>query len=117
MTGGNTGIGYETSLGLAQHGAKVYIASRTESRARDAMTRIEAQLALEGKKAKLEFLHLELNSLRKAADAAEDFKKRESRLDILSTLASLSSTLYVDLIVLPFSSECWCHGRAIRAND
>ena len=34
VTGGNTGIGYETAKGLALLGARVIIASRSEERAR-----------------------------------------------------------------------------------
>jgi NAD(P)-dependent dehydrogenase (short-subunit alcohol dehydrogenase family) len=84
VTGGNTGIGYETCLALAQHNAKVYVASRVESRAREAMKRIEAELAKDGKTAQLEFLHLELDNLRQSKAAAEKLAEREFRLDILS---------------------------------
>lgn len=52
------------------------------------MKRLEETLAKEGKKANLDFLHLELNSIRKSTDAAEEFKKRETRLDILSRVSN-----------------------------
>jgi NAD(P)-dependent dehydrogenase (short-subunit alcohol dehydrogenase family) len=40
VTGGNAGIGLETSLGLARRGARVAVACRSEARARDALARI-----------------------------------------------------------------------------
>lgn len=89
VTGGNTGIGYETCLALAQYNAKVYVASRVESRARDAMKRIEAELTKDGTTAQLEFLHLELDNLRQCKAAAEKVAERESRLDILSECRNL----------------------------
>ena len=42
VTGGNTGIGYETAVGLAQRGATVKIACRDATRGRDAATRAAA---------------------------------------------------------------------------
>lgn len=35
VTGGNTGIGYETSKAIAQMGARVIIACRSEERAKE----------------------------------------------------------------------------------
>jgi hypothetical protein len=42
VTGGNSGTGYITSRSLFHAGAKVYLACRNESKARDAIERIKA---------------------------------------------------------------------------
>ena len=86
MTGGNTGIGYTTALALLQNNAKVYLACRTESRARDAIARLQKKLKEEGKPdPQVEFLELELANLKKSREAAQHFLQLEQRLDILST--------------------------------
>jgi NAD(P)-dependent dehydrogenase (short-subunit alcohol dehydrogenase family) len=95
VTGGNTGIGYETCLALAKHKAKVYMASRSESRARDAIAKLKEELSKEGHQTtQVEFLELDLMNLKKSRDAADEFLKRESRLDILILNAGVMATPY-----------------------
>jgi glutamyl-tRNA reductase len=60
VTGANTGLGFETALKLAEHGAKVYVASRSVQKGRDAIEKIK--LAVKG--AKVEFLELNLGDVR-----------------------------------------------------
>ncbi|PLW12726.1 hypothetical protein PCANC_18150 [Puccinia coronata f. sp. avenae] len=79
VTGGNAGIGYATCLELARRGAKVYMASRTESRAKVAIIKIKQLVP----SAQLEYIHFDLTSLSSAKTAAEKFMSEESRLDIL----------------------------------
>ena len=43
ITGGNSGLGYETALALAEHGAHVVLAVRNVEKGRDAAQRITAQ--------------------------------------------------------------------------
>lgn len=81
VTGGNTGIGKETILQLAKHNpAKLYLAARTESKARDAISSIKNALS---KPVDIEYLPLDLTSLRSVREAADAVIASTSRLDIL----------------------------------
>lgn len=81
ITGGNTGLGKECVKQLALHNAKVYLASRTESRARAAIKELtKAHKALEGR---IVFLRLDLADLKGCQQAAQEFLAKENRLDIL----------------------------------
>lgn len=78
---GNSGLGYETTLQLALHKARVYIASRSEERvntAIDEMKRAAGQQTLD-----LHFLHIDLKDLKSVKASAAAFKAKEQRLDIL----------------------------------
>ncbi|KAJ7025649.1 NAD-P-binding protein [Mycena alexandri] len=78
VTGGNTGIGYETVKQLLLKNAKVYLAARSPEKAAAAIKRLEG----ETKKSAV-FLQLDLADLRSVRRAAETFFSQESRLDIL----------------------------------
>ncbi|KAJ7601752.1 NAD(P)-binding protein [Roridomyces roridus] len=78
VTGGNAGIGRETVKVLLEHNAKVYIAGRNESKCIEAIKDIEVQT---GKRA--EFLQLDLSDLASVKKAAEEFMRRETRLNVL----------------------------------
>jgi retinol dehydrogenase 12 len=83
---GNSGIGYETALELARHGARVYIASRSEDRVKSAifnMKRTDSSL-------NLHFLKLDLQDLQSIKTTATDFRQRETRLDVLINNAGVS---------------------------
>lgn len=80
VTGGNSGIGYETTLQLALHGARVYIAGRSPGRMNKAMEQMRASSV---KQLDLHMLEMDLQSLTSVKEAAEAFKKQESRLDLL----------------------------------
>jgi len=82
------GLGYATVEFLARKGAKVYMAARSEKRALDAIKQLEAEGIEKGQ---VEWLCLDLSDLRKAKDAAEEFLKREKRLDILGALSEALS--------------------------
>lgn len=84
MTGGNTGLGKELVRQLAKHGAKVYMASRTESRARAAIDELTKEHPEIKEKAGIEYLKLDLTDLKSCQDAAKTFLSKEKRLDILS---------------------------------
>ncbi|KAJ7114938.1 NAD-P-binding protein [Mycena epipterygia] len=78
VTGGNSGIGYETVKVLLLKNASVYLAARSPSKAKDAIAQLEAETSK-----RAEFLEIDLADLRSVRKAAEDFLARESRLDIL----------------------------------
>ena len=86
VTGGNSGIGYETALQLALHGARVYIAARSHDRITSSISRMKSstQASLD-----LNPLDLDLQSLRSVDEAAKRFMKLESRLDILINNAGI----------------------------
>ncbi|KAF8477340.1 retinol dehydrogenase 12 [Kalaharituber pfeilii] len=79
VTGGNAGLGKVSVLEFARHGAKVYMASRTESKARKAIDEIKAEVP----GAQVEYLHLDLTSLQSVKEAADEFLSKESQLHIL----------------------------------
>jgi len=92
VTGGNTGIGYESIKVLLQRNAKVYMASRSEEKARAAIANLKE---ITGREAI--FLPLDLADLASVRKSVEDFKTRESALHILFDNAGVM-TPPVDLI-------------------
>ena len=82
VTGGNSGIGYETSLQLARRHARVYIAGRSEARINEAISKMRNSNE-RAADYDLHVLSMDLSSLSSVQAAAEDFKKREKRLDLL----------------------------------
>jgi NAD(P)-dependent dehydrogenase (short-subunit alcohol dehydrogenase family) len=81
VTGANTGIGKETAKDLVQRGAKVYMACRSLERAQPAVADIVGATGVSP--SQLPIMHLDLASLQSIRDFAEEFKKKEKRLDIL----------------------------------
>lgn len=80
----SSGIGYTTAEQLARHGAKVYVAARSEAKAHAAIEKIYVN-DKKVKAGKLIYLPLDLADLDSVAKAAEIFLKREDRLNILGT--------------------------------
>ncbi|RBQ83485.1 hypothetical protein VDGD_20948 [Verticillium dahliae] len=83
ITGGNCGLGLMTVKFLALRGAKVYLGTRDEGRTQTAMSALLAQNGAI-KAAQLHRIHLDLADVTTAVRAADAFKEKESRLDILS---------------------------------
>ncbi|PNW79029.1 hypothetical protein CHLRE_09g398252v5 [Chlamydomonas reinhardtii] len=67
ITGGNTGIGYETALTLAREGAKVTIAARDANKAANALAQIRAAVP----SAAVDSLPLDLSDLVSVSDCAK----------------------------------------------
>ncbi|KAI4519297.1 NAD(P)-binding protein [Schizophyllum commune Tattone D] len=84
VTGGNSGIGKETVRALLEHNATVYLAARDESKAKRAIDELKEAT---GKEAR--FLKLDLADLKAVKAAAEEYSRRESRLDILFNSAGV----------------------------
>ncbi|KAJ7662896.1 NAD(P)-binding protein [Mycena rosella] len=94
VTGGNRGMGFHLTQQLANHGAKVYLAARSEDSAQTAISRIESENpTLQGQN-RIVFLQLDLGTLDGARRAAEQYLTRESRVDILIHNAALMSHGY-----------------------
>nr|XP_022293543.1 dehydrogenase/reductase SDR family member on chromosome X-like [Crassostrea virginica]XP_022293561.1 dehydrogenase/reductase SDR family member on chromosome X-like [Crassostrea virginica] len=100
ITGGNTGIGYETAKWIAMMGARVIIACRSEERAKKAIEKMQEEF--EGEKSKstpgvcsretlaVEFMKLDLTSLKSVESFVESFKAKESKLHILLCNAGIA---------------------------
>ncbi|KAJ9297093.1 hypothetical protein DTO271G3_4854 [Paecilomyces variotii] len=86
VTGGYSGVGLELCKLLYQAGGKVYLAGRSEEKARNAIATIEAQPGGE-----VIFLPLSLDDLTTIKPAVEKFTATESRLDILFNNAGVSN--------------------------
>jgi NAD(P)-dependent dehydrogenase (short-subunit alcohol dehydrogenase family) len=77
----NSGLGKETVLQLAKHRPrKIFLAARNESKSKNAIKYIEAELVEE---VDIEYLPLDLASLTSVKNAADKFKNHSTRLDIL----------------------------------
>ena len=94
VTGGNSGVGKESVKYLASHGAKVYLAARSEAKANTATQELEVEvkrLVSENAKdprfseGKILPMVLDLCDLKGCISAAREFLSKEDRLDILST--------------------------------
>lgn len=86
VTGANSGIGRETALALAERGFKVFLACRSEDRARPVLD----ELASRGHAgAEAELLVLDLASLRSVREAARSFLDRELPLHALVNNAGI----------------------------
>lgn len=89
MTGGNTGIGFETCRQLLLHDAKVYLAARSPEKAHAAIERLIEETGNDN----LKFIQLDLGDLLSVRKAAEVFQALESSLDILFNNASVKRNL------------------------
>jgi NAD(P)-dependent dehydrogenase (short-subunit alcohol dehydrogenase family) len=79
VTGANSGLGFQTSLELARHGARVLMACRNPARAEAARGR----LRLEVPNAAVELVAMDLASLASVEKAAADVASRVDSLDLL----------------------------------
>lgn len=93
VTGGSSGLGYETVKALAAKGAEVTIASRTLANSEKARKQILEQIP----EAKLKVMHLDLGDLDSVRVFADQFKKSNSRLDILMNNAGVMTVPYEDI--------------------
>ena len=79
VTGGNTGIGLETAIGLARTGAHVVFTSRDEERGTAALADVRERSGNE----RVEVMHLDLASLASVHAFADELLARHDRLDVL----------------------------------
>ncbi|GAB3948844.1 SDR family NAD(P)-dependent oxidoreductase [Spirosoma harenae] len=79
VTGGNTGIGYETALALAKAGANVLLACRDQEKADKAAEAIRQQT----EKGTVATAILDLASLEAINQFAEQFRQTHNKLDVL----------------------------------
>ena len=79
VTGGNSGIGYDTSAALAAAGAEVIVAGRDAARCEEAVSRIRAIHP----DAKIRFERLDLGSLASVREFAAGIADAHGKLDLL----------------------------------
>ncbi len=91
VTGANSGIGYETALQLAAHGAVVVLACRSEEKGAAAAERIAD--AAPG--ATVSVVTLDLSSLASVRAAAEQLRGSHDRLNVLVNNAGVMGTPYL----------------------
>ena len=83
VTGGNSGLGFELVKMLYFKGARVYMASRTQSKAEEAIKVIQSASASDSTPGQIRFLRLDLNDLSTIKRSTEDFAAQEDHLDVL----------------------------------
>ncbi|BAX90820.1 SDR family NAD(P)-dependent oxidoreductase [Mycobacterium shigaense] len=88
VTGANTGLGYETALTLAEHGAHVVLAVRNLDKGKDAVARITAT----SPQADVALAELDLTSLQSVRAAAEQLRSNYDRIDLLINNAGVMYT-------------------------
>jgi NAD(P)-dependent dehydrogenase (short-subunit alcohol dehydrogenase family) len=77
VTGANSGLGYESTLALAEKDATVIMACRNLERGQRALDAVKQAVP----SARLELMHLDLASLKSIRNFAETFKSKYKRLD------------------------------------
>ncbi len=87
VTGANTGIGRATAHALAERGHHVIFACRSESATRPVIDEIATSTGNDS----LEFLSLDLGSLRAVAEAAESLRERGEPIDVLIANAGIAA--------------------------
>ncbi|KAK4212940.1 hypothetical protein QBC37DRAFT_184037 [Rhypophila decipiens] len=91
VTGGSSGIGLELCKTLYQKNGRVYIAGRSEPKARQAIQTIrDATPTGSGSSGTLDFLPLDLADLDSIKSAVDEFKTKESRIHVLWNNAGVS---------------------------
>ena len=88
ITGANTGLGYETALALAEHGAHVVLAVRNLDKGKDAAARITAN----GPRGEVALQQLDLTSLDSIRAAARELRSNHDRIDLLINNAGVMWT-------------------------
>lgn len=87
VTGANTGIGYEITLGLVRSGVKVIMACRNASKAQGAKEKI----LLEVPAAHIDCISVDISDLVSVENFSASFKKKYNQLDILVNNAGIMS--------------------------
>lgn len=87
VTGANTGVGKEVARMLYSKNAKVYVAARSEGKAKTAIDDIKATTPMST--GSLVFLHLDLSDLNKVKSSAQNFLAQETKLHVLFNNAGL----------------------------
>nr|CAG8516214.1 10061_t:CDS:2 [Entrophospora candida] len=90
VTGGNSGIGYVTCRELSRKNAHVFILARNIERGTAAVEKIKQETGNQN----VEFLQLDLQSLKSVKECAESFLARKLPLHILVNNAGIAATKF-----------------------
>lgn len=88
VTGGNSGLGYESVKAFAQKGATVILTSRSKEKGE------EAKRNIGNVSGKIEVLQLDLMDFESIKNFSENFKKHFQKLDVLLNNAGIMTTPY-----------------------
>ncbi|KAJ9131726.1 NAD(P)-binding protein [Pleurostoma richardsiae] len=110
VTGSNTGVGKELAQILFCRNAKVYIAARSETKARAAIESI--RVACPASSGTLVFHHLVLDDLSAVAESAHEFLAKEGRLDVLFNNAGVMHPPQGSVTVQGYELQLGVHNLA-----
>lgn len=88
VTGGNSGLGYETCKMFAKNNAKVIMASRSIERCKEAVKKIHKSIP----NADIDIMRLDLGNLDSIKSFVEEFNEKYQKLDILINNAGVMFT-------------------------
>jgi retinol dehydrogenase 12 len=89
VTGGNSGIGFETAAALATMGARVLVTARNADKGRDAVSAITQRV---GREAQVQLVVFDLADLASVRQGASEILEQAPRLDVLVNNAGLVLT-------------------------
>ena len=90
ITGASAGIGKESALDLAKHGAQVILACRNEAKTKQAMKSLN-----EEEQKLIQFIYCDLSDFNSIIEFAEKVRKEFNKIDILMNNAGLYTQNYV----------------------
>lgn len=83
ITGGAAGLGFQLTKILYQKGARIYVLTRSESKAKAAIEMIKSSSCPTGADADVRFIYLHLADLKTVKPAVEAFAAQENKIDVL----------------------------------
>ncbi|MGM0667705.1 MAG: oxidoreductase [Bacteroidota bacterium] len=90
VTGGNSGLGYESAKAFAEKGAEVIMAGRSAERGEEA----RASILKDFPEARIDVMILDMVDLATVKAFSQEFKKKYDRLDVLMNNAGIMTTPY-----------------------
>lgn len=89
VTGGNAGLGFHLCKILYAKGARVYMLSRSQSKAEEAIKAIKSEVTKSS--GDIKYIHLDLADITTVKPAVESFAEQETKLDLLFNNAGIGA--------------------------